>query len=804
MKLNRRTWTTMLVLLLVPLFAAGGMLWGTSRLDTNLRGVQAAVVNNDEMVTINGKLMPLGRQLAAELVDTDREQNFTWVLASAEKAQEGLASGRYAAVVTIPKEFSAAASSFSKPANEAVKATIHVETSPVAGISETALGQSIADAATNALNRFLTGEYLKNIYLGFNQMHAQMLELVSGTRKLADGADQLAAGASKSANGAGKLADGLGQAAAGSPKLRSGASAAASGGAQLATGSKALASGARQLSTGAQQLSQGADTYADGVQQYSAGVSTYTQSILKLIRPVRDVVAQLPEWAGWVEKIKKVVVDLTDQAIKLDAQIQGVIAKLRDYVKETFGIADDASALARSASTLAGKVSAGTSDLKIACPAKLSATSGGCDAFAAGVAAAGKHSDKTLAASTKTFQADADKLAERAIDNKEAGRKILELLDKLSAASKKMVEWAPKVQQELADLEASIPPGTPKSKAELLALIDKFISGSEQLDAGGQRLAQGGAQLASGARRLSSGAHGLASGTDKLAGGLDGLAGGLGQLSTGVNAYTGGVDTAAAGAAHLAGGLGQLSDGATGLADGTGKLADGVAEGADKIPTYNDAERDQLSGVVASPVDGSGLSALVRPNLAWVSLLLVSALWLGAMATFAMTGRADKRAALSTAATGRLFGREFGPGLGIIAGQGVLLAGLGWVALRLTVVEGLLLCAALLVSAAAFALLNFALARLLGNGGRLLCFALLLICIVTASTSTAPGFFTAVRGLSPVSGALDAVRDVSTTGNVVIPMFVLLGWGILGAVAAVTAVARTRMVPLSSVVNAPA
>ncbi|MFZ2482154.1 MAG: YhgE/Pip family protein, partial [Propioniciclava sp.] len=200
-----RSWATALILLLVPLLVAGGLLWGTSRADAGLRGVQAAIVNNDEMVTVNGQTMPLGRQLAAELVDSDRDQNFTWVMASADKAAEGLASGRYAAVVTIPKEFSAAASSFSKPADEAIKATIHVETSPVAGISETALGQSIADAASNALNRFLTGEYLKNIYLGFNDMAAQMLSMVDGTAKLADGARQLADGAGQSADGAGQL-----------------------------------------------------------------------------------------------------------------------------------------------------------------------------------------------------------------------------------------------------------------------------------------------------------------------------------------------------------------------------------------------------------------------------------------------------------------------------------------------------------------------------------------------------------------------------------------------------------------------
>ncbi|MDO5533473.1 MAG: YhgE/Pip family protein, partial [Propionibacteriaceae bacterium] len=182
--MNRTRWTTLIALLLVPLLTAGGFLWGTAYADTGLRGVQAAVVNLDEMVEVNGQMMPMGRQLTAELVDSDRDQNLDWVLATADKAAEGLASGRYAAVVTIPEEFSAAATSFGGEPAEARKATIHVATSPVAGLDETALGQTIADAAANALNRFLTGEYLKNIYVGFNDLHAQMLQMQDGTAQL--------------------------------------------------------------------------------------------------------------------------------------------------------------------------------------------------------------------------------------------------------------------------------------------------------------------------------------------------------------------------------------------------------------------------------------------------------------------------------------------------------------------------------------------------------------------------------------------------------------------------------------------
>ena len=65
---RRVGWRTILGLLLVPLTAAGVLLWGlwnpTDRLDT----MTAAVVNLDEPVTVNGQMVPLGRVLAGKLV----------------------------------------------------------------------------------------------------------------------------------------------------------------------------------------------------------------------------------------------------------------------------------------------------------------------------------------------------------------------------------------------------------------------------------------------------------------------------------------------------------------------------------------------------------------------------------------------------------------------------------------------------------------------------------------------------------------------------------------------------------------
>ncbi|MFP5415311.1 MAG: YhgE/Pip family protein [Actinomycetes bacterium] len=847
--MTRHRLGTVLVLLLVPLLVAGGFLWGTARADSGLRGVQAAIVNNDEMVTVSGQAMPLGRQLAAELVDSDREQNFSWVIATQEKAAQGLASGRYAAVVTIPEEFSAAATSFSKPPGEAVRATIHVATSPVAGISETALGQTIADAASSALNRFLTGEYLKNIYLGFNQMAEQMLELVDGTRRLADGASQLADGAGLSADGASQLADGLGLAAGGSPQLRGGAAQSASGAealadgldlasaasaqlrdgvrqsadgaGQFATGVDTLADGTRTWADGADQFAAGVDTYAIGTATYADGVTQYTGAVNSLLTPVRAALDLVPEWGGWLADAEASVSDLTERTVAWDARVQRAIAQLRAFVTNAGAVSARAGRVSGGVQRVTAQAAALASGGALECPAELDADA--CVSFRQGVAAAGS----ALRASAGELATDADALASDSDALERAAPTVLAVLDQLSAASREMVAWAPRVQAELEGLQAAIGEGTPRTKADVLALLDEFIAGGSQLSEGGTQLADGAVALADGARQLSDGARGLADGTDQVATGMaalaDGLdqlgagvdaytggvdqaasgsrllADGLGQLSSGVDAYTGGIDQAGIGAQQLSVGLGQLADGATELADGTGQLAEGVADGAGEIPTYTEAERDRLAEVAASPVETEELSGLVRPDLAWVSLLLVTALWVGSLAAFAAFGGTSRRDALSRAGSGQLLARALAPGLAVVCAQAVLLASIGAAALGLTPAEGALLVGVLVVAGLAFGLVNHALAALFGLGGRVVSLAMALVTAVAATTATAPALFGALRGLSPLTPALEGVRAVVTTSEVAIPLFVLVGWGLVGAAAAMVAIGRSRTVSLAEV-----
>ena len=201
-------WITWLGLILVPVLVAGVLFAATWNGDP--RQVEAAIVNLDEPVTIDDQYIPLGRQLTAALVDSDRVENLTWLQASEADARSGLATGRYAAMVVIPADFSAAATSYGGDA-EVRRATIQVETSPVAGIADATLGKVVAHTAATTLNETLTSTYLDQIYLGFDELGDNFVTMADGAGELADGAEALADGIAEAADGSVQLADGTGE-----------------------------------------------------------------------------------------------------------------------------------------------------------------------------------------------------------------------------------------------------------------------------------------------------------------------------------------------------------------------------------------------------------------------------------------------------------------------------------------------------------------------------------------------------------------------------------------------------------------
>jgi putative membrane protein len=279
-------------LLLLPLVIGGLMIWALWSPTADLDRVTAAIVNDDEPVTVNGKTVPLGRQFAAGLMagsmDTNADStsanpntnpntktsNFDWILTNDDDARAGLLDGRYVAAITIPKSFSADGTSLSGPAAQARQASLRIQTSPVSSLVDPALSAAVTSAATAALNVQLTSQYLSNIYAGFNSINQQI-------GQAAEGAASLSTGATSVSNGAQSLNSGAASLAAGIASLDQGAGA-------LANGLGTLSDQSQSLPAATTQLAQGAGGVAAAVDGLSGAVadsaSRFAQVVAQICR----------------------------------------------------------------------------------------------------------------------------------------------------------------------------------------------------------------------------------------------------------------------------------------------------------------------------------------------------------------------------------------------------------------------------------------------------------------------------------------------------------------------------------------
>lgn len=305
---SRVRWYTLVGLLLVPLTVAGVFLWGLWNPSERLEQITAAVVNEDEPVEVDGQLVPLGRVLAAELIAGEADTNFTWVLTNADDAESGLDDGRYATSITIPKNFSAAATSLAGGPDQAERATIRIAESDRGRLLDTALSSIVTQTATRVLNQQLGEQFVGNVFVGMSTLHGGISEAARGAHQLADGGDQLADGMRGLADGAQQLATGTGELAGGAQQLATGASGLVGGAQELASGTRASANGGAQL--------------ADGVESYTGMVNMVLDSVigvsgeaLEPLRQLRGIIAELPAEVFPPEATQAYLLEVLDAAI---------------------------------------------------------------------------------------------------------------------------------------------------------------------------------------------------------------------------------------------------------------------------------------------------------------------------------------------------------------------------------------------------------------------------------------------------------------------------------------------------------
>ncbi|MCP2265070.1 YhgE/Pip family protein [Promicromonospora thailandica] len=513
----RNPWRAVAVALL-PLMILGlliSALWNPQeRLDT----VKAAIVNLDEPVEVDGQTVPLGRQLAAGLVSGGEtadveageaaavpasDASYDWEITDEQGAADGLADGTYAAVVTIPEDFSAAATSFgSDDPSDARQATIDVATPTNGRVLDDALAQVVAQTATGVLGSTLTETYVDNVLVGFSTLSEEL-------GKAADGAGQLADGATEAGEGAQQLADGARQTSEGVAGLGDGVSGLAGGAGQWATGANQWAAGADQAAAGVSQLATGAGQSADGAAELTAGAN------------------ELAAGAGLT----------AEGAKRLAGGLSATAAKLQGTADQP-GPADAAAQLAVGADDVSDGVAGLVDGIAEAC-------------------------DNPLAA---PFYADFCAKLPQLEGLKAGAAQVAGGVSGLAGTPGKEPTGLYELQAGISGLAQGaneLAGGTEQVAGGASALADgahQLSGGLAELASGADQAAGGVGALASGARELSGGAGGIASGATQLADGVGQLETGTSQLATGVGGLADGVGELAGGAQDLSDGLDQATE----------------------------------------------------------------------------------------------------------------------------------------------------------------------------------------------------------------------------------------------------
>ena len=258
---NKILLISMAVISFIPILYSGfflGSIWDPYGQTKNL---PVAFVNEDKGASLNGKSLNIGESIEKKLKDN---HDLGWEFVSKQQADEGVNSGHFYAVVTIPSDFSQKAASITE--SEPQQAVINFTTTPAKNYIGSLVSNQAAAKVKSSVSEQITQAYAKGIL---------------------ENLDKLGIGLDTAANGASTLHDGLG-------RLQSGTQTYVGGVKQLAVNQQSLTGGLAQLSDGSRKLQAGLEQLSNNLptesqlSQLSSGMKQLQSGINQLNASVRN------------------------------------------------------------------------------------------------------------------------------------------------------------------------------------------------------------------------------------------------------------------------------------------------------------------------------------------------------------------------------------------------------------------------------------------------------------------------------------------------------------------------------------
>lgn len=366
--------------------------------------------------------------------------------------------------------------------------------------------------------------------------------------------------------------------------------------------------------------------------------------------------------------------------------------------------------------------------------------------------------------------------------------RVIESNSRLIAAGVLTQEQADSILADFDAVSASSPVAAAKSRIQ---------TDAAQI----QQLADGAESVSVGAAQLAAGTPALKEAVQQASGGAEQLHTGAATLATGGQAAVDGTASLADGARKLDGGAARLAEGTVTAADGSRSLADEIGKGAGQVPNPDDAQKTNLSRVMADPVAVSNVSQAKADSYGagLAPFFLTLALWIGIFMLVQVMRPITRRALASNAPSWKIAVGGWLPFLAVSAVQATLLTLVVNLALGLDPAHPVLMWLFMLAAAMAFSAIIQGTVALLGSPGKLVVLILLVLQLVSSGGTfpwqTTPQPLHVVHEILPMGYVVTGMRhliygaDLSMIAPTVIG---LLGYTLLGTGMSTLAVRRNK------------
>ena len=254
---NKILLLSMAVISFIPIMYSGfflGSIWDPYG---QVKNLPVAFVNEDKGAQLNGQTVNIGQSVEQKLKSN---HDLGWEFVNKQQADDGVNSGHFYAVVTVPTDFSAKAASITTAQPQ--QAVIRYTTTPAKNYIGSLVSNQAAEKVKTSVAEQITQAYAKGVLenigklgdgletaaSGAAKLHGGLTQLQAGAQTYASGVRQLAVNQRAMANGLARLGDGSRQLQAGLGRLSNGLPS-ESQVAQLTNGMKQLQAGLNQLDT---------------------------------------------------------------------------------------------------------------------------------------------------------------------------------------------------------------------------------------------------------------------------------------------------------------------------------------------------------------------------------------------------------------------------------------------------------------------------------------------------------------------------------------------------------------------------